>query len=517
MNSESGQSKRDGFALPTSPGPPAISRCHTAVLVICVAGAMSACGSCAFFGPDGLWTRHTEKDRRDAAKQRWDEVRGGVKLQVAEHHFEAGRLDEAEAVLRSALGGIAMSPRSALGGEAYKLAARLYLEQGRLAEARAAILAALSLAGDDAAVHYLAGMVEERYENLESAIDHYEKAEALGPNVVEYVMAAAETRAALGEPLRGLEIVERRIRDFDGSGPLRLLAAELSRALGRRAAAIAHSQTVLQMGGGDPPEADLVEAALTLNWAGAHAEAIAVLEPIALGAQQKGNLPGGQRDDGRDPPGSASGGSSVVIKELARAYAGADRWEEAAALLRPMMRNDKRDAFAWCLSARAALAMGDVREAHRVISEFNGRQPVRAEALLLEAYLCRELGLEGAAGRAAARALEIDAELQEAAWIVSSASGGDEHAAPAIARGPAEPTETIPARRDTESDPAETGGLKSIAVRKIEGDEETGNLLRVEACTCSSCVRERNNEPWRDSSSEVAGLSDSEDRNRTGP
>lgn len=471
---------------------------QTFVLLFCAAGGMCAGTGCGFLGPDGLWTKHTEANRREAARQRWDEVRGGVKLQVAEHHLEAGRLDEAETVLRQVM---AMSPRQE---KAYTLAARLYLEQGRLAEARAATSTALSMRGDDAAIHYLAGMVEERYENPESAAEHYQKAEALAPNVVEYVMASAETYAALGEPLRGLEIVERRIRDFDGSVALRLLAAELSRALERREAATTHCRAAVQLCGGD--EKIAIEAALILNWAGAHTEAIAVLEPIVRSAQSKGTTPSARGDEVRD------GLSPVVIRELASAYARVDRWADAAALLRPMLRSNESDAFAWCLYARSVLAMGNLGEAHRVITEFNCRRPPRAEALLLEAYICRELGLEDAAGRAAARALEIDAGLAEATWIVSRSDNVD---APTTARQGSEPAGMM--TLGTEPSLPDAVGRKSKTAREPDVGEALETTFRVEACACPTCVGNREIEPRRDSSNEVVRLSDSEDRKRMEP
>src|SRR5438045_99674 len=67
-----------------------------------------------------------------AAKARWDDVRAGVKLQLAESQFRSGRVTEA---LRTINEAVELEPANA---GVFLLLARIRLEQGQLGAARQA-------------------------------------------------------------------------------------------------------------------------------------------------------------------------------------------------------------------------------------------------------------------------------------------------------------------------------------------------------------------------------------------
>ncbi len=187
---------------------------------------------CMFDSQSDLLKTHMADDRNTASKQQWDVVRGGVQLQLAQQHYDGGRLRESETVLRQVL---VLAPENI---NAYHLATRVYLEMGQLAKARETSSAACELARGDAEAFYLAGIVAQRYGEKEDALAHYLEAQSLSPNTAEYVMAAAESWVALDNPGEALRLVESRIGDFDGSAAMRMLAARVSRMLHLRESAI---------------------------------------------------------------------------------------------------------------------------------------------------------------------------------------------------------------------------------------------------------------------------------------
>jgi tetratricopeptide (TPR) repeat protein len=380
---------------------------------------------CIFDGQSDLLRAHMADDRNAASKQQWDAVRGGVQLQIARQHYDAGRLRESETVLRQVL---ALAPEDV---NAYHLATRVYLEMGQLAKAREVSSSACELAGGDAETFYLAGIVAQRYGEKEEALAHYLEAQSLAPNTPEYVMAAAELWVALDKPGEALRLVESRIRDFDGSAATRMLAARVCRMLDQREPAIEHSREARRLGG-DDARLD-IEAALILVWAGAYEEAIgplrthvdAAMTSRSLSASQRGGKgvgPANKKDAQQTNETPDSVVTASVIHALARAYMATGHEDDARAVLKPLMSADGTDVTAWSLFARAAMSAGDLTAAYEAISTFHSRGEPTSETLLLEALVLHLRGDSIRAGRAAARVLELDGRNESALWLAGQAA-----------------------------------------------------------------------------------------------
>jgi len=380
---------------------------------------------CMFDWQSDLLKAHMADDRNATSKQQWDTVRGGVQLQLARQHYDAGRLRESETVLRQVL---ALSPEDV---NAYHLATRVYLEMGELAKARDVSSSARDIAGGDAETFYLAGIVAQRYGEKEEALAHYLEAQSLAPNTAEYVMAAAELWVALDKPGEALRLVESRIRDFDGSAAMRMLAARVCRMLNRRVPAIEHSREARRLGG-DDARLD-IEAALILVWAGAYEEAIgplrthvdAAMTSRSLSASQHGGAgvwPASKTGARRTDETPASAVTPSIIHALARAYMATGHGDDARAVLKPLMSADGTDVTAWSLFARAALSTGDLTAASEAISTFHSRGEPTSETLLLEALVLHLRGDPIRAGNAATRVLELDGRNEPALWLAGRAA-----------------------------------------------------------------------------------------------
>jgi tetratricopeptide (TPR) repeat protein len=391
--------------------------------------------------------RHMTEDQKVAAKQRWDSIRGKVKLQLVEQHLAAGRLEDAEKVLEQAM---TLSPPTA---EVYMLAARLRLEQGQLAKAREAITLAAAMSTGDPEIDYLAGMIAERYGDLHAALEHYSMAAQRAPNAPAYLLAQAETLIALDQLAEAIALLEPRLEDFEGEPAVTMLAAQVYKMLGLRAPAAEQCRKLLR-GSDDDPEL-CAQAGLILSWARQHAEVIAVLRPLVdkhladpavfnrnalllAGAAPVGSrasaggmavaldghaFPDGMAAQGR---GHATGPPDVVapavIHALARAYLETGQYREARWAAKIVMSADEHDATAWTLHARAAAMSGDLAAAASSLAAFHQNNSPTPETLLLVAYVALQRKDYAETVRAARQALELDADLPAAHYLISLAS-----------------------------------------------------------------------------------------------
>lgn len=301
--------------------------------------------------------KHMTQDQKAEAKQNWNAVRGDVKLQIVRQQLDAGRLDEAQKILETVL---STSPQDA---RAYVLATRLRLEQGRMADARSAIVMAQQLAPTDGEVQYYGGVVAQRYGDLNAALAAYEAAATASSNNAAYLLAWAETLSAIGRPGDALALIESRLNDFDDNVPLRVLAARAARQLGLKAPAVQYLREALLLARDDALLASF--AAETFVWAGAWDEAFDVLHPMVAKA---------------DAPASAR-------YLLAEACLACNKPAAALEAVAPLTKETDADAVALLLAARASLATSRLDEAVAYADRARRLAADSADVRLLCAYL----------------------------------------------------------------------------------------------------------------------------------
>lgn len=380
------------------PPPRRWRRVAPAAALVCLASA-----ACSRPIGSGVLERHVDNDVHARARARWNDMRGSMKLQIAEQHLRAGRLSDAEGVLNEIF---TIAPQHP---DVLKLAVRVYLEQGRLARAREASELALAQPEPDAELEYLAGVIQLRYGEPEEALRHYRAACSLSPGTLAYLLAAAEALVALDRPGEALDLVEPRRAEFGDSPDLALLMARIHRSMGLRAPAVEACRRALR--DVSPRSSQVLELADILLWAGIDDEAVALLRPAfdrAFAARP--GLRSAEDAGGEFPPSLGLG--------LARAYLRMGNWREATHVLRPLMDRHPGDAAIRLLFARASLSGGDSSAARDALVDFHRGNPPTAESLLLLAYAQQRLGDHEAACRHAASALERDPREVAAWWII---------------------------------------------------------------------------------------------------
>jgi tetratricopeptide (TPR) repeat protein len=379
----------------------------------CLLAALLTCG-CQFDGKDflgssgdsGILAKHFSNDRRAGAQQHWDEVRGGIQLQLAENQFRSGRLDDAEKTLEQALALAPDNPKTHL------LVARLHLERGDLAKARNAVEQALALSVREAEAEYVAGIIAQRYGDLPAALDHYTAATALSPQTAHYVIAEAETLAALDRPIDAMELIESRIGDFDGNAPLRMLAAHLNQTLGLRAPAADYAREAIRIQ--DDDASLVVEAGRILVWAGQYDEAVTVLRPLVDKASST-------HASTKETTELAGPLAPSVLRDLAAAYMARRQWREAQWAVKLVMARDDTDVAAWCLYVQSALMMNDLDAAGEAVRSLQTNTPATPETLLLAGYVALRRGAPEEAFNAATQAIRMNDGLFAAHCLLGRA------------------------------------------------------------------------------------------------
>ena len=149
------------------------------------------------------------KEARNAAHDRMDQVNAQLAAQQATQQFEVGRFDDALDIIN---GAIERYPKSA----AYQLLkGRILLEQHRLDPARAAFAEASTLDSTMAEPHYLTGILHQRWSDDATALEHYSAAMEADPTHPQYLLATAETMAALGRMGEAADLLEEQKAHFE--------------------------------------------------------------------------------------------------------------------------------------------------------------------------------------------------------------------------------------------------------------------------------------------------------------
>lgn len=372
-------------------------------------------GCSAFDTP--FFRMHASNTAKEDARRHWDDLRGNARLQLAQRHLEAGRLDDAERELNAALA------TTSGGMPAYILAARIHLERGQLAEAREAIAAARTR-GDDAELDYLEGVLEQRYGNMDAALLAYTHASDKAPLSPDYVLARAEMLVTLGRPRIALDLISGRMRDFDRNVPMRSLGARIARTLELKEAAIKYSSEAARLSENDP--ATVALWGNTLVWAGEYEDAVDALQPLARTlVAHRADVDSGELDDegrravedfekdgtSRSSSESEQNWARGVIHDLARACVAGNRHDVAVSILTTWSAEHPRDLLTAVCVARAALAVKDTELAATSLRRAHAADAQSPESLLLLAYAEFKLERYAVAAESARAAIEMDQRM----------------------------------------------------------------------------------------------------------
>jgi len=298
-------------------------------------------------------------DSKAEADLRWRKIRAQLKYQLALESYEKGRLDEAHHTLQEVVG---LYPDDA---DAYVLLTRLRLEKGETAAASEALDQALRCGGDSPETDYLSGMIAQRYERFDVALDWYRSASERSPNDVQYVLAVAEMLVTLNRFDEALSLVKTREPDFDNSAALRSLVGEVHMIRGQYAEAAEAFRAAHRIDPEDTMATSDLATALVL--AEQYAEARDVFLEIE---KAQGDLARHQR--------TALGRCCMKLGDA----------QTARTEYRKLVESDPQDVEAWKGLAEAALELHDLMTARQAAGKCYELAPGDGQHALLYGFVC---------------------------------------------------------------------------------------------------------------------------------
>jgi Tfp pilus assembly protein PilF len=168
-----------------------------------------------------------EPTQKEQAIRKWNNARATVLISLAKEQYSGGQFEKCRHTLDDAL---KLSPDNT---QLHILSAKLSIEQGQLEAAERELKMVRSLAPNDAEAHYLSGVVYQRWQKPELALDLYRAAAERSPAELPYWMAQAEMLVALDRPADALALLQGKVDYFEHSGAIRDAVGQLLMQLGR--------------------------------------------------------------------------------------------------------------------------------------------------------------------------------------------------------------------------------------------------------------------------------------------
>jgi len=371
---------------------------------------------------------------KQMAEQRWNEVRAGVKLQLARQQYDGGLFDD---VVRTVTEAIALDSTRP---ESFVLLSQANLELSKRASAEQALEAARRSGLDSADLRYMRGVILELRSNHHAAVAEYAQARMMNADNVDYLVAQVECLVVLDRPEEALALLDENLHRFDSNGTIAVLAGRIAGLLGDwdgAAKRLEQSGVILSA---NPVVAE--ELGLLLVRAGRCQEAVALLRPLieAAGESESGAVRRGVATC------SLALGDPTSAMDVLIDYARSHLQDEPAQLLLAKAALEKNDlltaARAADLAEQLAPGRGDTALVRAAIqwrrTEYAGAaetlyelleiEPANEEAYCLLAEVLRAQGQDAAARDCLERALRINPSCNLARHALASLPFQDDSA-----------------------------------------------------------------------------------------
>lgn len=296
-------------------------------------------------------------EAKQHAEQRWNEVRAGVKFQLARQQYDGGLFDD---VVRTVTESIALDSTRP---EAYVLLAQANLELSKPASAEQAIEAARRSGFDSPDLHYMRGVLLEQRNDFTAAVAEYAQARTMNADNVDYLVAQAECLVVLDRPEEALILLDENLHRFDANGTVAVLAGRVAALLGDWDGAVERLGQAAAILGDSPIVAE--ELGLLFVRAGRCEEALALLRPVVASADESE--------------------AAAVRRGIATCALTLGDPTSAKAVLIDYARLHHEDGPAQLLLAKAALETNDLLTAERATDLAEQLAPGRGDTALVRA------------------------------------------------------------------------------------------------------------------------------------
>lgn len=324
-------------------------------------------------------------------KERYNEIRSGLILNMAQQQFDGGDLDQAEASLRDAL---SMDPSNP---KLHTLSGRIELERGKLERAYRLFELSIQLdldgqpkPKDDKPVKarypepfYYQGVVLQRWQQFDKAEEAYRQAYELQPDNASFLMAQAEMLVEMNKTDDAVVLLQDKLTYFDQNAAMRAAIGHLYRMKGEPAKAVPYFEQAALLAPDNPKLHE--ELALTHLAAGQYERAATGLERLLK-----------ERKDRAD-----------LQRALATAYSRSGRDDKARELYLTIARGPHGNAADWVKIGELALQKNDLGGALNAANRAIATAPQQHEGYLLAGMSLQKRGALDESLRMFDRAAEL--------------------------------------------------------------------------------------------------------------
>jgi len=152
---------------------------------------------------------------QETAVKQWNDARSAVLVGLASDQYQNANFDKSRSTIDQAL---RLSPDNAV---ARLLSAKLYIETGSLEAAERELMLATQSPATAAEAAYLSGVVYQRWQQPQRALECYQQACDKAPAELAYVLAKAEMLVAMDRRDDALTMLQSKVAYFEHSGEIR--------------------------------------------------------------------------------------------------------------------------------------------------------------------------------------------------------------------------------------------------------------------------------------------------------
>jgi len=175
---------------------------------------------------------NNKNQQKIEAQQRWNNTRASILLGVAQDQYKAQDFDKCRETLSKAL---AMAPDSP---QLHTLAGKMEIELGHLEIAENQLEIARKFGPAEPEPYYLSGVIYQRWQKPQTALEFYRQAAERAPTELPYVLAQGEMLVALNRVPEALALLQSKVSYFENSPAIRDAVGQLLVQNGKYADAI---------------------------------------------------------------------------------------------------------------------------------------------------------------------------------------------------------------------------------------------------------------------------------------
>ena len=318
-----------------------------------------ACGVALGLGVLGGCSGTKQPTQKEKAHQDWNRARANVMYGLAKDQYATGNFAPARKTTDDAL---RLDPENA---PLLVMSAKLAIEEGNLDRADKDLAKARKNAPKNAEADYLSGIVNQRWQKPEVALEFYSAAADKETGELAYLLAKSEMLVFLGRSEEALRLLQSKVVYFESSAIIRDAVGQLLMQVKKydEAAAILRQASILAT-----TDIQIQEhLGFALYFAGRYAEAAETFKAVlkSEGYAKRADV-------------HLAYGKSLV--EIGRLRDGRAALETAGNL-------DESNPAVWVSLGRVAMQLGDDKRAEISLKRATATDPANAEARLLTGYL----------------------------------------------------------------------------------------------------------------------------------